>query len=269
MRPAERQALLDGLCRRRRPAHEWSDCWLKASQRAISRLSPLRMIRRGMATLPGSPPTDRGRGSCHPLPALPRPDRADRTDPRRRERGLPLLSFDLPAGAGVTAHWVPNRDRRLLGRFELIESVGAGAFGTVYKARDSQLDRVVAVKVPRAGSLATDDDRNRFLREARSVAQLQHPAIVPVHDVGQVNGIAYLVSEFVQGVALADRLTAGPPSYRERPGSSPWWPRRWTTPTSRAWSTGTSSPPISCSATMALPSSPTSAWPSARPARSR
>src|SRR5262249_17833934 len=54
-----------------------------------------------------------------------------------------------------------------------------------------------------------------FLREARSVAQLRHPAIIPVHEVGQFDGVAYLVSEFVEGVTLADRLTAGPPTFRE------------------------------------------------------
>src|SRR5262249_51436581 len=76
------------------------------------------------------------------------------------------------------------------------------------------LDRVVAIKVPRAGSLATDEDRDRFLREARSVAQLRHGAIVPLHEVGEHEGVPYLVSEFVQGVTLADLLTARRPPPR-------------------------------------------------------
>src|SRR5262249_37125555 len=79
-----------------------------------------------------------------------------------------------------------------LGRFELIGTAGQGAFGTVYKARDPQLDRVVAIKVPRAGNLAGGADLDRFLREARSVAQLRHPAIVPVYEVGQEKGVPYL-----------------------------------------------------------------------------
>src|SRR5262245_49549049 len=87
-----------------------------------------------------------------------------------------------------------------LGRFELIEAVGSGGFGTVYKARDPQLDRTGALKVPRAGLLAGRDDLERFLREARSVARLRHPAIVPVHEVGQVDGVPYLVHEFAQGL---------------------------------------------------------------------
>ena len=61
---------------------------------------------------------------------------------------------------------------------------------------------------PRAGNLATEDDRNRFLREARSVAQLRHEAIVPVHEVGEHEEVPYLVSDFVEGVTLADWLTA-------------------------------------------------------------
>src|SRR5262249_20399473 len=90
-----------------------------------------------------------------------------------------------------------------------------GAFGTVYKARDPSLDRVVAIKVPRAGSLATEEDRDRFLREARSVAQLRHAGIVPVHEVGQHENVPYLVSGFVQGVTLSDLLTARRPGFRD------------------------------------------------------
>jgi ribosomal protein S27E len=107
-----------------------------------------------------------------------------------------------------TVPWSPRGGQRKLGRFELIETVGFGAFGTVYKARDSRLDRVVAIKVPRAGSLATHEERDRFLCEARSVAQLRHGAIVLVHEVAEHEGVPYLVSDFVQGMTLADLLTA-------------------------------------------------------------
>jgi tRNA A-37 threonylcarbamoyl transferase component Bud32/tetratricopeptide (TPR) repeat protein len=109
-------------------------------------------------------------------------------------------------------------NHRRLGRFELIEAVGIGAFGTVYKARDPQLDRVVAIKVPRAGRLATQEDRGRFLREARSVAQLRHAGIVPVHEVGEHEDVPFLVSDFVRGVTLADLLTARRPTPREAAG---------------------------------------------------
>src|SRR5688572_14260108 len=87
-----------------------------------------------------------------------------------------------------------------LGKFVLLHPLGTGAFGTVYKARDPELDRPVAIKVPRAGNLAGQGTLERFLREARSVAQLRHPAIVPVYEVGQHNGLPYLVSELVEGV---------------------------------------------------------------------
>src|SRR5215469_12846663 len=82
-------------------------------------------------------------------------------------------SFRLEAG-GSTAGWSPGEGGRKVGRFELLDRVGFGAFGTVYKARDPELDRVVALKVPRAGCLLGPEDSDRFLREARSVARLSH-----------------------------------------------------------------------------------------------
>jgi WD40 repeat protein/tRNA A-37 threonylcarbamoyl transferase component Bud32 len=102
-----------------------------------------------------------------------------------------------------------------LGRFELLGTLGRGAFGTVYKARDPQLDRVIALKVPRAGNVGDGENSDRFLREARSAAQLRHPSIVPVHEVGQIDGLPFLVSDFVQGVTLADWLAVHPPTFRE------------------------------------------------------
>ena len=72
---------------------------------------------------------------------------------------------------------------QLLGRFTLLDRVGQGAFGTVYRARDPKLDRTIALKVPRAGNLAGSQELDRFLREARSVAQLRHSSIVAVHGV--------------------------------------------------------------------------------------
>jgi tRNA A-37 threonylcarbamoyl transferase component Bud32 len=116
---------------------------------------------------------------------------------------------------GATAAWSPPDGRRKLGKFELIDVVGTGAFGTVFKARDPELDRVVAVKIPRAGNLAGGEDLDRFLREGRSVAQLRHPSIVPVYEVGQADSVPYLVSEFVRGVTLADQLSARRPAARD------------------------------------------------------
>lgn len=115
-------------------------------------------------------------------------------------------------GESTTAH-VPHAGK--IGKFELVEKVGQGAFGTVYKACDPELDRIVALKVPRSGNVPGEQELDRFLREARSVAQLRHPGIVPVYEVGQADGVPYLVCEFVKGITLDDRLSDRPPSFRE------------------------------------------------------
>jgi serine/threonine protein kinase len=122
-------------------------------------------------------------------------------------------SFRLETEPATTA--CHSNDKRTIGRFELIEILGQGAFGTVYKARDPDLDRLVALKVPRAGNLAGAAELDRFLREARSVAQLRHPGIVAVHEVGQHDGIPFLVSDLVQGITLTDLLSARRLMFRE------------------------------------------------------
>lgn len=113
-----------------------------------------------------------------------------------------------------THTWKPERLPRL-GKFELLTAVGRGAFGTVYRARDTELDRIVAVKLPRSGSLATHDDEDRFIREARSVAQLRHPGIVSVFETGRSEQFPYIVSEFVEGISLGDSLTGQRLGFRE------------------------------------------------------
>ena len=112
-----------------------------------------------------------------------------------------------------TEGWTPAPQK--LAHFELLERLGTGGFGTVWKARDTKLDRLVAVKMPRR-TLASSAEEEVFLREARAAAQLRHPHIVAVHEVGrQKDGDLYIVSDFVQGVTLADRLTAGAYTPRE------------------------------------------------------
>ena len=93
-----------------------------------------------------------------------------------------------------------------VGRFELIKRLGAGSFGTVWKARDTELDRPVAVKIPRQGQLNIPETE-MFLREARAAAQLKHPNIVSVHEVGRDGDSVYIVSDLVRGVTLGDWLT--------------------------------------------------------------
>jgi tRNA A-37 threonylcarbamoyl transferase component Bud32 len=115
---------------------------------------------------------------------------------------------------GVATEKLPGGSRRL-GNFELLSVVGMGAFGTVYKARDPVLDRMVAVKVPRTGNLSGAPEVKRFLSEARTVSRLRHPGIVPIHEIGQHDEVPFLVSEYVEGITLADLLTARRPSLVE------------------------------------------------------
>ncbi len=93
-----------------------------------------------------------------------------------------------------------------IGHFQLLDKVGFGAFGTVYKARDTTLDRIVAIKIPRKGQIS-EEEADRFLREARTAAQLQHPNIVSVYEVGREDDRVYIVSDFVDGLTLSDWLT--------------------------------------------------------------
>jgi WD40 repeat protein len=95
---------------------------------------------------------------------------------------------------------------RPLGKFHLLERVGQGAFGAVWKARDTVLDRVVALKIPHSGLLSEASDLERFHREARAAAQLRHPGIVTVHEVLTLEGLPAIVSDFVLGVTLKDLL---------------------------------------------------------------
>lgn len=94
-----------------------------------------------------------------------------------------------------------------VGRFQLLELIGTGHFGEVWSALDSTLDRKVAVKLPRKGDMA-DDDIERFVREARAAAQLKHPNIVAVHEVGKEGDLIYIVSDLIDGASLADWITA-------------------------------------------------------------
>ena len=87
----------------------------------------------------------------------------------------------------------------------MVEHLGLGAFGSVWKAKDTLLDRIVAIKIPRKSQL-NNIEAEQFLREARAVAQLQHPNIVNVHEVGRHENSVFIVSEYVEGVSLKDSL---------------------------------------------------------------
>src|ERR1700693_2527206 len=97
-----------------------------------------------------------------------------------------------------------------LGPYEIISSIGAGGMGEVYRARDTRLDRIVAVKVLPEHLCSNPQLRERFEREARAISSLSHPHICPLYDVGHQDGIDYLVMEYLEGETLASRLKKGP-----------------------------------------------------------
>jgi WD40 repeat protein/tRNA A-37 threonylcarbamoyl transferase component Bud32 len=104
---------------------------------------------------------------------------------------------------------------RPLGKFQLLQRVGVGAFGAVWKARDTELDRIVALKIPHAGLLTEKDELERFYREARAAAQLRHPGIVTVHEVQVLEGLPTIVADFVEGAPLKDLLQTRLLTFRE------------------------------------------------------
>ena len=96
-----------------------------------------------------------------------------------------------------------------LGHYRILEKVGAGGMGVVYRARDEQLDRDVALKVLPSGTLSDDTARRHFRKEAMALAKLNHPNIETVYEFGTQDGMDFLVMEYVPGKTLADRLTRG------------------------------------------------------------
>ena len=97
-----------------------------------------------------------------------------------------------------------------LSHYRILEQIGAGGMGVVYRAHDEQLDRDVAIKVLPPGSLADDSARRLFRKEALSLARLNHPNIATVHEFGSQDGIDFLVTEYIAGITLDVKLTNGP-----------------------------------------------------------
>ena len=106
---------------------------------------------------------------------------------------------------GLVDEKSPIQKGTLVGHFEVLNKLGAGAFGSVWSARDTELDRLVAIKIPRKSHLASEDIE-QFIREARAAAQLTHPHIIQVHEVGREEDRVYMVTDFVEGRDLADWL---------------------------------------------------------------
>ena len=97
-----------------------------------------------------------------------------------------------------------------LGPYEVLAPLGAGGMGEVHRARDTRLDRTVAVKILPPRFADDPEAKQRFDREARAISSLNHPNICTLYDVGHQDGIDYLVMEFLEGQTLGDRLMKGP-----------------------------------------------------------
>src|SRR6516165_8054992 len=97
-----------------------------------------------------------------------------------------------------------------LGPYEIQSPLGAGGMGEVYKARDSRLERTVAIKVLPPHLSSSEEMRQRFEREAKTISQITHPHICALYDVGREGDTEFLVMEYLEGESLADRLARGP-----------------------------------------------------------
>jgi hypothetical protein len=106
----------------------------------------------------------------------------------------------------------PATPRTLAGRYRLDEKIAEGGFAQVWKGHDLELRRAVAVKLPKPGCLVSAE---RFMAEARRVAGLKHPGVVPVFDVGRDGDFCYIVSEFIEGGSLADRIATNRPTVQD------------------------------------------------------
>ncbi len=129
-------------------------------------------------------------------------------DFRRDPTGDETFDYRQQPGVGASS---PDRK---LGRFELIQLLGSGAFGSVWRAHDTELDRMVAIKIPRRNFM-NERDKELFFREARSVAQVRHPNIVAVHEIGAEGDTIFIVSDFVEGETLEGPIENGPMQPRE------------------------------------------------------
>lgn len=135
-------------------------------------------------------------------------------DDPQKTQPLNRGTFFLDHGQIFSARLAAGEFR--MGKFLLQAELGAGSFGYVFLARDTELDRQVALKVQRCINYANQDEVQRFLREARNAARLKHPSIVSVYETGQTEeGICYLVSEYVEGKTLQEKLETDGVSVRQ------------------------------------------------------
>jgi serine/threonine protein kinase len=98
----------------------------------------------------------------------------------------------------------------VLGHYRIVEKIGAGGMGEVYRAHDDQLDRDVALKVLPAGTLSDETARKQFRKEALALARLNHPNVETVHEFNAQDGVDFLAMELIQGSSLNEKLKEGP-----------------------------------------------------------
>src|SRR6266568_4447408 len=129
-------------------------------------------------------------------------------EPKRDSEDAATATSDADLLRPVNPRKALDRIPKNFGRYRIEETLGKGGMGAVFRAYDTQLDRPVALKVPFLGD-DNDETRQRFYREARAAATLQHAYICPVFDVGEFNHMPYLTMAFIEGRSLAQARAAG------------------------------------------------------------
>ncbi len=151
---------------------------------------------------------------------------------------------------------------RTISHYEILDRLGEGGMGTVYRAVDTRLDRPVAVKLLREESTASNENKKRFVQEAKAASALNHPHIVTIYDIGQDQGVHFIAMEYVVGASLAQLLARTKLSVNQALDTRCRSPMRWPPLTARGSFIAISSPPTSWSVTRGRSKSSISGWPS-------
>jgi serine/threonine protein kinase len=173
-----------------------------ACQHQLERLTTSSQLRRYSSETPTVQPALRGEHGAD-VQTKGTPASASECDRPETDQAAELLRMMSPSPE-------PGSLGRV-GSYDLLELIGVGGAGAVFRALDQRLQRVVALKLLLPHLAVSGDARRRFEREARSAAAVAHENVIAVYDVGQTNGLLFLVMEYVAGVSLAQRLRSGPP----------------------------------------------------------